>query len=114
MGQASYIIEIGEGYWAIAKVIAVTRTPGAAWEALGQQERGCVIETEGSTWIACQVIDLKSTREAARVAAGGAAFESRLHNEREDARIAAALGKLFAAGQARFERGKQDEQWFAI
>jgi len=77
MSPAVYIIEIGNTCWAIGQVLAVTTSCSTAWEALGAQQHGCVIEVKPGVWAACRVIDVKSSAMAARTATGKSAFESR-------------------------------------
>jgi len=102
-----YVIEVDEGYWATGAAVAATRTREEAWRRLGR-ERGCVLELAAG-WVACRITAMHQSREAAHAAAGPDAIESRATPEAgKDASIGSALGLLFAAGKARFDRALQE------
>jgi|SRR5262245_32739166 len=113
-----YIIEVSQECWAIGQVVASTHTPTTAWQALGPAEPGCILEA-GASWIACRILNIKPSHDAARQAARAIlgdqpALESRRHNQDDDEVVDTALGLLFANGKARFERGRGNHEiWFA-
>jgi hypothetical protein len=116
--QKNYgIVQLGREWWIVADIIATTDTRNAAWQALGHGARGCVIETAPGQWAACRARSSRATRYSCGPfdTAKGATFESTCRDlDDENHRITLALKDLLMRGDARFERGLDGEQWFAV
>jgi hypothetical protein len=116
--QQNYgIIQLGREWWIVADIVATTDTRNAAWQALGYGERGCVIEMAPGQWAACRARSSRATCYSCGSfdTAKDATFESTCRDlDDEDHLITLALKDLLMRGDARFERGLDGEQWFAV